>query len=288
MESNMMDENRGASFMLRSHDTLKTPSLPSVHRALTMLDLIAASYHGLTLAQLTRSLGFPRSTTHCLLLTLERLGYIQRPAPRGPYLCGPKLIELSSKALAGSSLREIGMPVLRSLMQRTRLAAHLAMLDQHQVRIIGQIAPLEARMITSVGQHLDLHCTALGKAIAAFLPESQAAAIVSGRTLLPHNENTIVSHRRFWAELAATRQRGYAIDDEEDAIGYRCLGAPVLDAANMPVAAVSVMGSTAEITAENIPSLAAELVRAAERITASIRRDPYLTGSAMIAESIGS
>jgi len=268
-------------------DSRKTPSLPSVHRALAVLDHIAASYHGLTLGQLTRTLGFPRSTTHCLLLTLERLGYVQRSTPRGPYLCGPKLLELSSKTLAGSSLREAAMPVLSGLMQRTRLVTHMAMLDRSQVRIIAQVAPVEARVMTSLGQRLDLHCTALGKAIVAYLPEERVAEMLGGMTLLPHNENTIVSHRRLWAELASTRQRGWAIDDEEDAIGYRCLGAPVFDAARVPVAAISVFGSTVEISSESAPALAAELVGAADRISRAIRQEPYL-GGAMFREAAAS
>jgi DNA-binding IclR family transcriptional regulator len=269
-----------------SVDPRKTPSLPSVHRALEVLDQIATSYHGLTLGQLTRTLGFPRSTTHCLLLTLERLGYVQRSTPRSPYLCGPKLLELSSKTLAGSSLREAGLPVLRALMQRTRLVTHMAMLDRSQVRIIAQLAPVEARLMTSLGQRLDLHCTALGKAIAAWLPEERLAEMIGGVTLLPHNENTIVSHRKLLAELAATRQRGWAIDDEEDAIGYRCLGAPVFDGARVPVAAISVFGSTAEISSESAPALAAELVAAADRISRAVRQEPYL--GAMFPESAAS
>jgi DNA-binding IclR family transcriptional regulator len=252
-------------------DKLKTPSLPSVPRALEVLDYIAASQGGASLTQLTRSLGVPRSTMYCLLLTLERSGHIRRTSARGPYFCGPKLVELSGKTLAGSGLRAIAMPILRSLMQRTKLVAHLAILDQEQVRIVAQIAPADGSLTTSVGQHLELYCTALGKAIATFLPESQVAAMISRRTLLPHNEMTIISHRRFWEELTATRQRGYAIDDEEYAIGYRCLGAAVLDASHMPVAAISLMGSTSQISYEMCSSLAGELTRAADRLSAAIQ-----------------
>lgn len=249
---------------------LKTPSLPSVPRALDVLDHVAASHHGLTLTQLTRILGFPRSTLYCLLLTLERSGYVQRPSGRGPYLCGPRLLELSGKTLAGSSLRGIATPGLRSLMQRTKLATHMATLDGDQVRIIAQLAPVEERLITSVGQCLDLHCTALGKAIAAYLPETRVGAIISRRTLVAHNERTISTHRRLLEELATTRQRGFALDDEEDAIGYRCMGAAVLDESQLPLAAVSVAGTTSQITPDRYKALAGELRHAAELISASI------------------
>jgi IclR family acetate operon transcriptional repressor len=76
-----------------------------------------------------------------------------------------------------------------------------------------------------------------------------------------------VSPRRFNDELAASRQRGYAIDDEEDAIGYRCLAAPILDSAGIPVAAVSLMGSTLQISDENASVLTAKLILAAASIS---------------------
>jgi IclR family acetate operon transcriptional repressor len=113
--------------------------------------------------------------------------------------------------------------------------------------------------------------------MAAFLPESQVSAMIGRNAPLPHNEKTIVSSRRFWEELAATRQRGYAIDDEEHAIGYRCLGAAVLDAGHLPVAAISLMGSTSQISFESCASLATELTRAADRISAAVQGSRYLT-----------
>lgn len=254
---------------MKDHQEIrKTPSLPSVPRALEVLGHVATSQNGLTLTQLTRVLGFPRSTMYCLLLTLERSGYIQRTSGRGQYLCGPKLLELSGKTLAGSSLRGLAMPMLRSLMQRTKLVTHMAVLDGDQVRIIAQLAPAEERLMTSLGQHMDLHCTALGKAIAAYLPESQVAAIMGRRVLAPHNERTITSHRRLWEELATARQRGFAVDDEEDTVGYRCIGAPVFDAAHTPLAAISLLGTTTQVTWESASSLANELTHAADRISA--------------------
>jgi DNA-binding IclR family transcriptional regulator len=266
--------------MSTSGEKLKTPSLPSVPRALEVLEHIAASPNGLKLSQITRLLGYPRSTVHCLLLTLERAGYIARSTPRGPYVCGSRLLELSGKALAGSSLREIAMPTLRQLMQRTRLPVHVALLEREQVTIIAQIAPPGTRLLTSPGQRLEVHCTALGKAIAAYLPEARLTEILRARALTPHNERTIISPKKFADELALSKQRGYAVDDEEDAIGYRCLAAPILDAGGAPVAAVSVMGTTMQISADNAASLGVELTKAADRIAECLRADTESSAAA--------
>jgi IclR family acetate operon transcriptional repressor len=96
-------------------------------------------------------------------------------------------------------------------------------------------------------------------------------ALLLARSFAAHNDRTIVSMRRFEEELAATRRRGYAVDDEEDTIGWRCLAAPVLDAAGTPVAAISVMGTTVQITEENAGQIGSELIRAAGRISRNLR-----------------
>jgi DNA-binding IclR family transcriptional regulator len=276
--------------MSDSTHKLKTPSLPSVARALDILNQVASSHNGLTLSQLTRCLDVPRSTMHCLLLTLEREGYVLRGSAGSSYRCGPKLLDLSGKALAGSNLRAVAMPALRSLMQRTSLTVHLAVPDRDQVVIIAQAAPMAAPATSFLGQRLELHCTALGKAIAANLPKAQLSAILTGRALLPHNEKTVTSHRRFLAELDATRERGYAIDDEEDAIGYRCLGAAILDSCRTPIAAISLFGTILEISAENAAALAAQLRRTAERIAASFEGNchPAETPDAAAEEAVHS
>lgn len=247
-------------------EKLKTPSLPSIPRALEILEHIAGSQNGLNLSQLTRALGYPRSTLHCLLVTLERAGYVQRSSARGRFQCGSRLMELSGKALAASSLRELATPVLRALLQKTRLTINLAVLERNQVTIIAQLAPPGTRIMTMLGQRLEVHSTALGKAIAAHLDEARLNDILSTRVLPAHNERTIVSRKRLFDELAATRQRGYAIDDEEDTVGYRCLSAPVLGVSHVPPASISVMGTTLEISEENAPALATELIRSAARI----------------------
>lgn len=252
-------------------DDHKTPSLPSVPRALEVLDSIAGSQSGLTLTQITRKLGYPRSTVHALLLTLERTGHVQRSGTRGPFQAGPQLLQLGSKALAGTSLRERALPVLRHLLEKTRLAVHLALLDRDQMAIIAQLAPAPSKLMTFVGQRLGWHSTALGKAVAAHLPETRLNAMIEAHALAPHNERTIVSKRRLADELAATRHRGYAIDDEEDVLGVRCLGAAVFGNDEAPVAAVSLMGTTEQITADNVDGLAAELMQSAGRISELLR-----------------
>ena len=118
------------------------------------------------------------------------------------------------------------------------------------------------------GERLELHCTALGKALAAFEPEEHWDRFVTKRALPRHNENTICSRKKFLEELATTRKRGYAFDDEEVDLGVRCLGVTVFGAAREPVAAISVSGTSVEVHADN----AAELVKLLTAAGAQIHR----------------
>src|SRR5580704_9116104 len=109
--------------------TLNTPSVPALDRALTVLELLAKSNKGLGLGELSRSLGVPRSSTHCLLVTLERRGYLERNIETNRYLFGVKLLGLANLALSGIRLREAAAPFLHSLMHSTRLTIHLGILE---------------------------------------------------------------------------------------------------------------------------------------------------------------
>lgn len=251
----------------------KTASLPSVDRALRILESIAESRRGLTLTQLAERLGFPRSTVYCLLLSLERSGYVQRRTARGPYLPGRKIFNLCAKAAEGTGLAEIARPFLTSLMNRRRLPVHMALFLQGQVTLIAQHAPAEApKLATWIGQRLDWHCTALGKALVAHFDEIQLMELIQAHGLPRHNHNTIVSAREIAEELALTRQRGFALDDEEDLIGYRCVAAPVLGPAEEPVAAISLMGTTGQIHDNNAFELGRDLTATATEILRPLHR----------------
>ena len=118
-----------------------------------------------------------------------------------------------------------------------------------------------------LGERLELHCTALGKALAAFELEAQWTRFARGNGgLHRHNDNTVCSSRRFLDDLATARKRGYALDDEEVDLGVRCLGVPVFGPAGQAVAAISVSGSCMAVSAENSVTLVKLLSNAAAQI----------------------
>jgi DNA-binding IclR family transcriptional regulator len=213
----------------------------------------------------------PRSSAHCLLLTLERRGYLHRHEKSGRYMFGLKLFSLASYAINGLEVRELAAPYLAALMQQTGQTVHMAILEQHEPVLVSKVdAPGIFRLATWTGKRMDFHCTAVGKAIAAFLPEQKLDELVSVRGLPRHNENTIVSSRKLKQQLEHVRACGFALDDEEEEIGLRCIGVPVFDHERRVVAAISVSGTTTQIHAENVSALAERVKAAAASISSAL------------------
>lgn len=247
-------------------------TVPSVIRALSLFELLAESQRGLTLSDLSRRLSLPKSSTYLIVKTLEGKGYLQKHAQTGHYRLGLKLVGLSRKALDNLSLREEARPLLRALMRRTGLTVHMGVLEGSEAVIVEKVeAPGPVKLATWVGRRLDAHCTGVGKALIAHLPEDELNALVRTRGLTRHNARTIVSAARLRRELKKIREQGYAHDDEEDELGLRCVGAPVLDSSGRAVAAISVVGTTSQIQ----PGRVERLGRFVRAMAAKISSRPY-------------
>jgi DNA-binding IclR family transcriptional regulator len=248
---------------------LKTPSVPALDRALSTLEMLANSRSGLSLPELARRLSLPKSSVHCLLLTLERRGYLHRNEKTNRYLFGYKLFSVANEALSGIELREKAVPFLRALMSRTRLTVHLAILERNEGVLIEKVEPAGVyKLATWLGKRMQLHCTGVGKALMAWLPEAEVDTIVRERGFPRHNDNTVASVKKLKDELARIRKVGYAIDDEEDELGYRCIGCPIFDEHGNAIAGVSVSGTTSQITAENAGAVAEQVKQCAASISA--------------------
>jgi DNA-binding IclR family transcriptional regulator len=245
---------------------LKTVSPPAVERALTILEEVASSTRGLRLPEIALRLGLPKSSTHSVLVGMERRGYLQRNTS-GRYLFGPKILSLANLALCNMALREIAYPVLADLMRRTGLAAKMAILDRDQAVLIEQVhPPFVLAPATWLGKRLPLHCTAAGKALAAFRPRRMWSRLATEHRLHRHNANTICSPAQFLNELAETRERGYAIDNEEYDVGARCIAAPVFGESGEVTASIGFTGTTSEIPEDDTERLGKLLIAAAREI----------------------
>ncbi|HWB85856.1 MAG TPA: IclR family transcriptional regulator [Bryobacteraceae bacterium] len=247
---------------------MKTPSVPALERALAIIELLAGSRAGLTLPEIAKELELPKSSVHCLLITLERHRYLHRNDRTSRYLFSPKLFSVANMSLSGLQLRQVAMPHMHALTRLTGLETHLAVLERYEAVLMEKVEPPGAsKLATWLGKRMDLHCTGVGKALIADLPDEEFGRLMRETGMPRHNDNTIRSLRKLKEDLARSRQAGYYIDDEEDEIGYRCIGAPIFDETGQTLAAISVSGSTVQVREDNSKALANQVVRTADAIT---------------------
>ncbi len=266
---------RGIGEGVVQNPPLATQSVPALEKALLILEMLASSRAGLSLPEIVKKSGLPKSSVHCLLVTLQRQEYLHRNENTGRYMFGLKLFSLANMALSGLKLREQAAPHLYSLMQQTRLTAHMAILEKNEAVLIAKVdCPVVFRLATWLGKRMEVHCTGLGKALIANLPEERLNELLREHGLPRHNENTIASPKRLKEDLANAAKRGYAIDDEEDEIGLRCIGAPVFDHTGAVIAAISIAGTTTQITGENVHDLAQRVKGAAASISRILGYEP--------------
>ncbi|MFI1577206.1 IclR family transcriptional regulator [Embleya sp. NPDC020630] len=217
----------------------------SLERAFDLLELLADAGGVLTLSELAARSGLPMPTIHRLVRTLVSLGYLRQDASRR-YTLGPRLIRLGETA--GRLLGSWARPYLAELMEATGETANLAVLEAGEVVYVGQVPSRHSmRMFTEVGRRVQPHCTAVGKVLLAQLPEADAARLLGGRPLASHTEHTVTDPAELLAQFPTIRARGYAIDDQEQELGVRCVAVVVPGA---PTAtALSISGPEARIRA---------------------------------------
>ncbi len=242
--------------------------IPAVGRTFAMLELLAHSRKALNVSEISRTLRLPKSSTFRMLIALEDEHCVQKDTHSGRYRFGFRLVNLSRAAVENLQIRELARPFLISLMLSTGLAVHLSVLAHGQAIIIEKIeAPGFGRIGTWPGRAMDINSTAAGKALIAFLSAEELDREVKSRAFVKHNQKTITSLAKLKEHLAGVRELGYSVDDEEDEIGARCVGAPILDATGKVIAAVSVVGTVDQVSREDFRGLGATVKRCAASVS---------------------
>jgi DNA-binding IclR family transcriptional regulator len=263
----------------------KTQSVPTLEKALQIVEALAMSKRGKTLSQLSRTLGLPKSSAHSILLTFEREGYLERDEQTGTYRVGPRLFKIANMAIGGISLREQASPHLRRLKDKTGLTVHMAIPENDEAVLIERLAPEgQISVSTWIGKRMGLHCTSLGKSLLANASEEDVARLVRPR-MLRHNDNTISSINRLCRELETVRKLGYSLDDEEEELGIRCLGAPIFDHSGDVVAAISVTGDTRQIDGERLTAFVQMVKLTAQAISLQLGCRSYGSAISPVAET---
>jgi DNA-binding IclR family transcriptional regulator len=208
------------------------------------ISLVLDAFDGpgrLSLAQVVRRTGLPRSSAHRMLERLVQLRWLRRQGR--DYELGMRLVELGSLAVHQDRLHSAAQPFLHELHRATGLIVHLAVLDGADVVYLEKIAgALGAAVPTRVGGRQPAHCTAVGKALLAFSDATELDDLLARKT-----RYSISTRRQLADELAAIRARGFAYERAESVTGFGCVAAPIGDA-DAPIAAVSVCGPLDRMT----------------------------------------
>jgi IclR family acetate operon transcriptional repressor len=243
----------------------KSGGVQSVDRAFELLELVADAGGEATLSHLAEASGLPQPTIHRLLHTLIVGGYI-RQQPSRRYSLGPRLIRLGETAsrVLGASAR----PHLTRLRDLTGETSNMAVLDGDQAVYVAQVpSPHAMRMFTEVGQRVDLHCTAVGKAVLATLAPQDSDRILDRISMSPRTTQTITDRTVIRDEIERIRAQGYAVDDGEQEIGVRCFAVAVPDAPTR--AAISISGPQARVSGLDMD----EIIPLLQQTAAAVARD---------------
>jgi IclR family transcriptional regulator, acetate operon repressor len=238
----------------------------TISRAFELLDLIANHGASVTISELATKSGLPMPTVHRLLKALVSLGHV-RQTPSRRYALGPRLIRLGE--MARQNLGTTAMPFLAELVNITEETANFAMREGDLVVYVAQVPSRHSmRMFTEIGRRVLPHCTGVGKALLAQLPNSAVEEIIQRNGMPAMTAKTITDIDALMADLERIRQRGWAEDNGEQEIGVRCIAAPILGTGIQ--SAISVSGPEARLTPEVTDRAGPRLLKIADRLAAAI------------------
>jgi DNA-binding IclR family transcriptional regulator len=243
----------------------------AVERALTILDLFTMSAPELGITEIAAATGLHKSTAAGLVHTLAIKGYLaQNPLTR-KYRLGLKLVERAALVLGSLDFRQAALPCLRQLRDAFDETVNLALLDDGQVVYVECLPGTKALgMQSKIGQRGPFHSTALGKAIMAYYQPTEVAAHIAHYGLRRITAHTVTDPAVFHRQLAEVRRLGYALYDEENEHGGRCVAAPIFDHTGRPVAAISVSMPTLRLPLAEAAQVGARVREAAQAISASL------------------
>jgi IclR family acetate operon transcriptional repressor len=248
----------------------------SLVRALTLLNRVAESDdEGASLSEVAQQVGLPASTAHRLLLTLEQERYVRFAPDRKLWTIGVQAFVTGCAFIKTRSLVGLARPRLRTLMEESGETVNLAVEDKGEAVYLAQVECREMmRVFARPGTRVPMHCSAVGKAILAGASDKSIAKMLHQHGMARLTVKTIVTPSALRQELVKVREQGYAVDDEEHAVGLRCIAAPIIDETEDIIAAVSVSGPMARIGDERVSGLGRMLKDAARAISMEMGAAP--------------
>lgn len=243
----------------------------SIERAAALLDILGRHSQGISLRDLSGQADLPKGTAHRLLASLAIFGYVQQDPKTKNYSLGFKLLELSNRLLRQLDFREQARPLLMELAEKTSETVHLVVIDEFEILYVDKLEPLDLsglRMASRIGSRTTAHSSAVGKVLLSVLPEHDLEEFIRKAGLQKKTANTITDPMQLRQHLQTVRSQGYAIDNEENESGVRCVAAPIRNQSGRVIAAASVSGPSIRISKKRLrEDLRDEIIRTSEKIS---------------------
>lgn len=247
-------------------------AIATLERGLSVLSLFSNDSSELTLTEISKSAELNMTTSLRIASTLESAGYLRRDPQTKRYRPSIKVLQLGFTALRSLGLRQAARPHLERLSRETGETVSHAVLDGFEIVYIDRIRNRQiVGVVLGMGSRVPAHCTSMGKAILAFLPNEQLVARLNGRQLEACTASTISDIETLKADLVKVRKQGYAINNQELAVGLRAVAAPILGEHGDVLAAINISGSTESISRRRLrQELAPLLVDTASEISQTL------------------
>jgi IclR family transcriptional regulator, acetate operon repressor len=246
-------------------------AVQSLGRALDLMESVAAAEQGAGLTELAKATGLAPSTAHRLLKTLQQRRYVTHDTERGLWFVGVQSFTVGAAFLRTRNVVAAARPVMRQLMEESGESVSLAVLDGADAVYLAQIeCRAMMRALARPGGRAPLHCSGVGKALLAALPEAERAPLYDRIAFTRFTDHTLTDPATLDAALQPVGSQGFAVDDEEFALGLRCVAAAIRDEYGEPVAAISCSGPTARVTSDRIGPMGRLVAQAAADIAAAL------------------
>jgi DNA-binding IclR family transcriptional regulator len=244
--------------------------VPNLERALTIMEYLADHPQPQGITDLAEALSFPKNSVFRIVSTLHAHGYLKRDDGSKRFVLGTKLLTLGYAAVQEGNLVEKSLDIMHLIRDQTDESTFLGILDGIEGVVLEQVASnQQVKVALTIGTRFPLHTAAPAKAMMAHLGDDALDDLFDRITYTPFTETTHTSAASLKAEIIASRQAGYAIDNGEHNEGIRCVAAAILNQRREPVAGIWIIGPAFRLKAEDFerlgPIVAAGALRISER-----------------------
>lgn len=221
------------------------------------------------LMDLSSTLNLNKSTVHRVLNSLIYMGYVKQDETNSKYSLTFKIWEIANQALSQLDIIDLARPYLKKLVASTGETVHLVQLNGNFAAYIDKVEAYQnpVRLVSKIGQSIPLYCSGVGKALLAEMPDTSIKRIWTASDIKAYTPHTILSLSDFMTEIKKIRTRGYALDNEENEIGVRCIATALKSCQGTPAYAISISAPITKMTDDRIKELAHEILHIKEDLS---------------------